>query len=523
MGDKPSKPEELGAGTIPVVAPKTMSAGEIFDVEFNGAFWKGLEVGEGGANKGQEIIAICDPEKVQVQIQVQETAMEGEEFRAGILPFEYLIDKAPKGGVKTGDILTFGKNDINKKMYVFKNKENQIRSPSKEFTGVERYITEICSNLSKQIYLASSKKHFKLRASTGEMANIVIFDNHGVFHATTPSFAVAVINKTMICGWRGSNFSSGGVPNAFFDFITDGAIGPTICNELGKASSGIRMQNAMMSFAALELSVHGDEIVSLIQKHDINEIVFTGHSLGGGIAYCAHTILQAQMDGLNDSSSATKWKNLNGNITVRTVVFSAPMTLFGCGTVVDPNNNVIVNKDSEDLLEKVGKTTVNLIFGSDVVPRAYSHIEYFGEILDAVGSDDVPSKINKGTPIFIGSVINNLIDVDEIVRNIKNIGKKYAVPAIRKFRHTGFLLYYKDFESLSGDPLVLKDTGPIEGKPTNEMELNHYSYKSHTLKKGNSNIDAILLAHGVTRNSFASHLSQGFGDAWDQERQFHEK
>lgn len=57
------------------------------------------------------------------------------------------------------------------------------------------------------------------------------------------------------------------------------------------------------------------------------------------------------MDGLNDSSSAQKWTQL-GNITLRTIVFSAPQSILGKGLVLSKGKRV-QNKESEDLLEKV--------------------------------------------------------------------------------------------------------------------------------------------------------------------------
>ena len=61
------------------------------------------------------------------------------------------------------------------------------------------------------------------------------------------------------------------------DFITDMAIAPVHCSELGTAATGVRCQAMMSSFVASDLQVHQDKIISTIEGHSINRIVFTGH------------------------------------------------------------------------------------------------------------------------------------------------------------------------------------------------------------------------------------------------------
>ena len=172
----------------------------------------------------------------------------------------------------------------NEKGIFFDNNEGQIEIPSKKLTGVDTHITEICANLSSQIYNASSKNLLKLESSTKKKATIIIFDNHGDCEKVLPTFSVAVTDDTMIVGWRGSHEIS--------DFVTDAVLAPVVCNVLGKAASGIRVQAMMASLAGSDLEVHGSEMVNYIKQNKIKQIVFTGHSLGGGIATVAHLFVQ---------------------------------------------------------------------------------------------------------------------------------------------------------------------------------------------------------------------------------------
>ena len=388
-----SDEEDLGPPPKEVRAPRDLNRGDMFELQDNmGATWKNLKVPDTDnheiVKKGETFGAICDPEVVIINIKAQQDAEEGHEFKAGGYPFQWIVEKAPQE-IKNNQFYDIPLKSIDfKNMCVYEKKTDSV-TIGKGITGVDEHITQICANMSSQIYTAGRKKHFKTLTSDGEHeAKIEVFDDHGQYNASIPAFAVGIINQTMIIAWRGTNAKGSGT-NTALDFISDFAIGPTMSHLLGSASAGIRMHNAMHSFASLELEVHGDTIISLIGENKITEIVFTGHSLGGGIAQCAHLILQvriiyeigkkytstlvlqhlficivvsfvysirninykAQMDGLNDSSSAQKWTQL-GNIALRTIVFSAPQSILGKGLVLSKGKRVH-NKESEDLLEKV--------------------------------------------------------------------------------------------------------------------------------------------------------------------------
>ena len=82
-----------------------------------------------------------------------------------------------------------------------KNYGVRTKVPPKEITGVDRSIIEICASLSNQIYDASSNDYFKLEASDGTQATILILDTHGHHSPAIPSFAVAAVGSTLIMGW----------------------------------------------------------------------------------------------------------------------------------------------------------------------------------------------------------------------------------------------------------------------------------------------------------------------------------
>ena len=64
------------------------------------------------------------------------------------------------------------------------------------------------------------------------------------------------------------------------------------------------------------MTTNGKTIQEHIAKSNVKEVVFTGHSLGGGLAQVAHLFALAQ------------WAEHHPDVTFRTLTFSAPMTFF---------------------------------------------------------------------------------------------------------------------------------------------------------------------------------------------------
>ena len=77
--------------------------------------------------------------------------------------------------------------------------------PTKEMTGVEPHMTQLCSTFSSQLYNKLSFDEFKL-STKDHKTELLIFDDHGDFKVATPPFGVAVCGETMIIGWRGYVF-----------------------------------------------------------------------------------------------------------------------------------------------------------------------------------------------------------------------------------------------------------------------------------------------------------------------------
>ena len=139
--------------------------------------------------------------------------------------------------------------------------------PTKEQCGVEEDIFKLCCTISDQLYYWKPAKDFKL--STKDMTTeVLIYDDHGIFNASSPPFIVTVTGKTMILGWRGTQ--------GFSDLLTDLCANPRGSFVWKKHAKYIKAQVAMAGIVDDDLLENGDEIIKLAKKHGVTEIVTTG-------------------------------------------------------------------------------------------------------------------------------------------------------------------------------------------------------------------------------------------------------
>ena len=161
----------------------------------------------------------------------------------------------------------------------------------------------------------------------------------------------------------------------------------------------------------------------------IKTIILTGHSLGGGLAQVAHLFLKlSPLYGLVDACE---------EVDIRTVAFSAPMTTF-------------LNKPdgaTTDFLEKfIEPKMCNIVFNTDIVPRAYGNLRFINSFVNAFLNDE-----SRG-----GEKANDLADsfVNVVVKTFKN--NEEAVEQAESYRHVGKLIYYED---ATATPVVYVDGG----------------------------------------------------------------
>ena len=204
------------------------------------------------------------------------------------------------------------------------------------------------------------------------------------------------------------------------------------------------------------------------------------------------------------------------------MVFAAVMSVLARDEVksvlprdeVTGENEYSENLLAKKLLAKVGKNSVNFVYGPDVVPRGYAHVGYIDEVLKEVATEDISEYV----PGYLRGPASWWLQnkAESFVKDITKFANTEFVPVAKKYRHVGKLLhYYKDDEGNHQGPLQLVDTGPE--KSTKKDVLSYYSYSFYPESKANgNNIAALLEAHSYFPKAFVSYLSKEWKDLDDE-------
>jgi hypothetical protein len=151
--------------------------------------------------------------------------------------------------------------------------------PTKEMTGVEPIMTQLCSTISSQLYTKESFDEFML-SSKDIKTELLIYEDHGDLSGATPPFCIAVTGKTMILGWRGTS--------GLADGLNDVAASPQSSLAWRKYAKTIKAQGAMTSIVSNDLVTYEKLIIKKAQDLGITEIITTGYvQVGCGICSTA--------------------------------------------------------------------------------------------------------------------------------------------------------------------------------------------------------------------------------------------
>jgi len=376
---------------------------------------------------------------------------------------------------------TFNKNKIKgEKETKNENRSNTgtglvLKLPSKYKTGISPEMTRVCATISGKIYKAEKKSDLNISDGKIKDLKVVLLDRNicvdgkdkvkANLDASTPTFAIVVTGKTMILGWRGSKNP--------MDYIVDAAFVPLASRSWIKKAPCVRAQGAMLAIVENHMCIHEDFILGEIQRNRIDEIVLTGHSLGGGIAQVAHMYIKGEVmtKGSNWNVKATE------SIMIRTVAFSAPMTTC----LLDRTHEA-----SRLFINEVGSTMCNIVYKQDIIPRGYGHLDYAMDVLNDAVVPVIYQKVNNTLPYVLQGGVNRYIvnayirdpikDAENLMAEKKREGKtvddahsyceekrksgkdtKYEMLAVAAYyRHIGYIIHYKDAEA---DPLVYIDSG----------------------------------------------------------------
>ena len=305
--------------------------------------------------------------------------------------------------------------------------------PTKEMTGIDADLTRVCATLSGQMYGARSPESFKLPSELG--VEVVLYKDNGKLQETTPGMAVAIKGSTMIIIWCGTRGTSHPM-----DIVMDGSFAPLASRAWQHTAPFVRAQGGILALVENYMSLYEKEIQEEIAKRGIENVVLTGHSLGGGIAQVAHLYLQGECEKAHSDWQAVASKS---SLKIHTVAFAAPMT------------TVNLKRDdgaSARFIDQVGQSMCCFVYEMDVVPRGYGCVHFVNEVLksaipELVSDIPVPGVLKWafGAKSKIQDAMESMIE-----------GNKELIGVMVLYRHIGRVIFY---QSCKDPPVQLVDEG----------------------------------------------------------------
>jgi hypothetical protein len=292
-------------------------------------------------------------------------------------------------------------------------------------TGVEKDILKACATICHQLYKSKSFAALNLPSTVTPL----YFEDHGIFKDTVPTFAITSCGKSLILAWRGSTSA--------VDWTSNLAYAPVLSSRWYAIAPNLRVHSSYNSLVESDLELYQDRIIKTISEKNIEEIIFTGHSLGGGLANVAHLIVKSQLE-----QERTPWRTrCPKGLTCRTVAFSAPMTTLNLESkqigAFDPATPTNV------FLRKVSDKTCNIIYSYDPVPHAVGDLMFLVETLTNI----LPDLIK----IPCGQVVLGLFGVHD---KIEDFLKTNLYPLLDN-HHLGKIIF---FNKANAQPLILCDS-----------------------------------------------------------------
>lgn len=246
---------------------------------------------------------------------------------------------------------------------------------------------EICAFLSSQVYscegseathtLHTNLQSYALKPFASEVRHISVLHSD----PADPHSPVAVLvhQATMYIAFRGTK--------AVVDVMTDCDCIPVssplwmdLCAEV-KVHNGMggRVQNEMLEFIG--------EMQKLVASLKVKDVIFTGHSLGGGMAHIALLAALGQKEAnfrlLEEKLQKPCMDTFCGLTPVRffAVTFAAPMVFHF------PNDDfrTIKRQAARNAIYQLRSTlAVNYVFDDDIVPRFPRHVAFLKRSIPAV-------------------------------------------------------------------------------------------------------------------------------------------
>jgi len=309
-----------------------------------------------------------------------------------------------------------------------------------EMTGIDADLTKACASISGQMYGARSPESFKLPSKLGVEVVLYKDSSNGDFKGTQSGMAVAIKGSTMMVAWHESKAAV----RQTVDVAMDGPFASMASSKAWQHTAPfVRAQGGMLALVENYMSLYEKEIQEEIAKRGIENVVLTGHSLGGGIAQVAHLYLQGECEKEHSDWQAVASKS---SLKIHTVAFAAPMT------------TVNLKRDdgaSARFIDQVGQSMCCFVYEMNAVPQEYDSVHFVNEVLKSA----IPEVVLDSFKVF---KLSNLLfhpfqhQIERAKRRIEDKmvsvieGNKELIGVMVLYRHIGKVIYYKNDETEKG-------------------------------------------------------------------------
>ena len=148
---------------------------------------------------------------------------------------------------------------------------------SDQTNGIAPFYVRLCATIADDVYAHKSNISEFGNLATGynpaehglkEPPKAVLYDNHGIFEPTNAPFVAVVAGTKLMLAWRGSV--------TLMDWIRDFSF-----YVASSYSVAVKVHGGFLTMIESTMSVHEDKLLEIVKEYGIQEILVTGHSLGG--------------------------------------------------------------------------------------------------------------------------------------------------------------------------------------------------------------------------------------------------
>ncbi|CAE7740685.1 unnamed protein product, partial [Symbiodinium sp. CCMP2456] len=285
-------------------------------------------------------------------------------------------------------------------------------------------IHELCATVNHELDYHEDPATFRaaLQAAYGDElqeAALIVQDN---LHSR---IGFAVSQGVAVVAWRGSK--------TLVELGTDAGFSPSLCHLWFDLTDQIQAHGAMMAVIEHDFLVFRKRLAARLSALEVGRLVFSGHSLGAGLAQIAHLALLGEQH-------AGRFSNL----VVQSVAFASPMVFFVAADITEATQSV---------LQELFDSSVNYILHNDATPRMPGLPEFWVPALKEAAKAMVRKGFAEKGSHLQRAVKWKLIFGDgrvDILFDLLERRTQYALDSCRGYRHTCKLLLVPLYDASQG-------------------------------------------------------------------------